>query len=213
MHAIASNDPRLGARESSGAASASGPFVDRIDDLDDGERIRVTSLAALVELFHPSLDVVGEFHPTQAEAMPDVYQSLLAHNDHMTVTVEAWHNSLVDLRVLNEIRQDEHYAREILLTRQRDNRPVQYGVMRIDMTRLPEIVRMEIESQALPLGRILIRRHVLRQVELEKLWGVKPGKFLQDCLEVTSDQELYGRTARILVAGNPAVELLEIVTI
>lgn len=168
--------------------------------------------AALASLFYDSLSTVGEFAPVEAEALPQVYKSLLAHDDHMTVTVEAWHNSLVDVGVLHEVRDGDCYAREILLTRQRDGGVVQYGIMRIDLTGLPEIVRLEIESQALPLGRILIRHHVLRQVELVQLWQVKPAEALRLAMKLDSEEALYGRTARILVEGKPAVELLEIVT-
>ena len=166
---------------------------------------------SLSELFFPTLEELGEFELIEAEDLPDEYQSLLAHHDHMTVTVEAWHNSLVDVRVLKEHRDGDFYARKILLTRQRDSKPVQYGIMRINLSSLPEIVRMEIESQALPLGRIMIRHHLLREVELCKLWRVTPGEELRVQLQVGDEACVYGRTARILVEGDPVVELLEIV--
>ena len=45
----------------------------------------------------------------------------------------------------------------------------------INLADLPEIVKLEIESQALPLGRIMIRHHLLREVELLGLWRVAAG--------------------------------------
>jgi chorismate-pyruvate lyase len=169
------------------------------------------SLTQLAELFYTSLEELGQFTPVTAQQLPTAYQSLLAHNDHMTVTVEAWHNSLVDLQVLEQRRDADSYARKILLALQRDLRPVQLGIMRIQLTHLPEIVRQEIESETLPLGRILIRHHVLRAVELCQLWKITPGAALQAHLRLASDDPIFGRTARILVAGCPVVELLEIV--
>lgn len=168
-------------------------------------------IAQLTELFFDSIDTLGEFQPVESSTLPDAYQSLLAHHDHMTVTLEAWHNSLVDVRVLADQMADDHYARKILLTLQRDSSPVQFGIMRINLAGLPEIVRLEIESQALPLGRIMIRHHLMREVEMCQLWQVKPGKELRLHLQLEDDTPVFGRTARILVAGNPAVELLEIV--
>jgi len=168
-------------------------------------------ISSLPELFFSSPSDLGEFSLIKADDLPDEYQSLLAHHDHMTVTVEAWHNSLVNVRVLKEHRDGHFYARKILLTLQRDNTPVQYGIMRIDLSSLPEIVRMEIESQALPLGRIMIRHHLLREVELCQLWQVKPGEELRVQLQLGDEPCIYGRTARILVEGKPVVELLEIV--
>lgn len=168
-------------------------------------------LDSLTKLFYPSLPELGEFQPISADDLRDEYHSLLAHHDHMTVTVEAWHNSLVDVRVLEEVRQGNDYARKILLTLQRDDKAVQFGLMKINLAGLPEIVRMEIESQALPLGRIMIRHHLMREVELCQLWRVTPGPELRLHLPIEAEEYVYGRTARILVEGRPVVELLEIV--
>ena len=168
-------------------------------------------LDSLIGLFHPARDEIGEFTPISSEDLPPHYRSLLAHQDHMTVTVEAWHNSLVDLQVLDEMQEEGTYSRQILLFRQRDGSPVQFGIMRITLEGLPEIVRMEIESRALPLGRILIRHHLLREVELCQLWEVNPSSQIRSLLKCGVDDPIYGRTARILVYGKPAVELLEVV--
>lgn len=168
-------------------------------------------ISQLVELFYPQVDALGRFEPVAPAELPDAYKSLLAHDDHMTVTVEAWHNSLVDVRVLEEHREADYYARKILLVPQRGESPVQFGIMRINLEGLPEIVRLEIESQALPLGRIMIRHHLMREVELCQLWRVNPGEELRLLLKLDSDEPIYGRTARILVEKEPAVELLEIV--
>ena len=166
---------------------------------------------SLTKRFYPSPSDLGEFSPIKANELPPQFQSLLAHHDHMTVTLEAWHNSLVDVRVLQEQREGDSYARKILLTLQRDGSPVQLGIMRIDLSNLPEIVRMEIESQALPLGRIMIRHHLLREVELCQLWQITPGPDLKSLLHLKDGSTSFGRTARILVDGQPIVELLEIV--
>ena len=166
----------------------------------------------LIELFYPSRDDLGKFFSIEANELPDQYCSLLAHHDHMTVTLEAWHNSLVEIRVLEERRDRNHYARRIVLARQRDGTPVQFGIMQINLAGLPDIVRLEIESQALPLGRVMIRHHLMREVELCQLWRIQPGKQLQHHLHCSDEVQIFGRTARILVEGEPAVELLEIVS-
>lgn len=168
-------------------------------------------IQSLTELFFPSLGDLGEFSLIEASELTDEFQSLLAHDDHMTVTTEAWHNSMVDVRVLKEHRSGDFYARKIILTLQRDGAPVQFGIMRINLAGLPKIVRLEIESQALPLGRIMIRHHLLREVELCQLWRIAPSHELRTLLQLGEEAFVYGRTARILVEGHPVVELLEIV--
>ena len=44
-----------------------------------------------------------------AATMPEPYRGLLAHNEHMTVTVEAYYGAPVDVRVLEAGREDEFY--------------------------------------------------------------------------------------------------------
>jgi chorismate-pyruvate lyase len=169
------------------------------------------SVARLVQLFHENLTDLGHFTPVQAEDLPHDARVLLAHNDHMTVTLEAFHNSLVDVHVLEQTHDESSYSREILLTRQRDDRVVLYGIMRIWLTDLPSEARQEIMAGGVPLGRVLIRHSVLRDVELMTLWQIKPTKYLRDHLNVPPGEGLYGRTAQILVDERPTVQLLEIV--
>jgi len=168
-------------------------------------------IAELASLFFPRLDALGRFEPVTEQALSRAYRSLLAHDDHMTVTIEAIHNSLVDVHVLDVHQDGDVYARKILLTRQKDGAVVLFGIMRMDLSQVDEEVRREIEEKGTPLGRILIRHHVMRHVELDGLYRVAPGDDLQTLLEIGDGTETYGRTARIHVAGRPAVQLLEIV--
>jgi chorismate-pyruvate lyase len=169
-------------------------------------------LATLAGLFYPSTEALGEFAEVAADAMPPAFQTLLAHESHMTVAVEKWHRSPVDVRVLAKLPTDTDYARKILLARKSDGGVVQYGIMRIQYSHLTDAVRREIESEATPLGRVLIQHNVLRKVELFALWKVVPGDELRELLGMKPGQATYGRTALIHVDGEPAVELLEIVT-
>lgn len=170
------------------------------------------SIDKLIERFYSSPDELGIFSPVEADELSPQFRSLLAHHDHMTVTLEAWHNSLVDVHVLEEHLDHDLYSRKIVLARQRDGVPVLFGVIQVNLAGLPDIVRLEIKSQALPLGRIMIRHHLLREVESCQLWRIQPGKELIQHMHCSSEDQLFGRTARILVDGKPAVQLLEIVS-
>lgn len=169
-------------------------------------------LDELAALFYPSTAALGRFEEVSAEEMPPVFQKLLAHNNHMTVTVEGYHRSPVNVQVLDRTLQGDHYSRKILLSRQSDGGVVQYGIVRIDFAQVDPQVRHKIESEGIPLGRVLISHNVLREVELVSLWRIEPGDELRELLGRDRDEVVYGRTALIHVAGEPAVELLEIVT-
>lgn len=168
-------------------------------------------LQTLVGLFYDAPEELGEFHTVAAADMPPDYRTLLAHEHHMTVTVERFHESLVDVRVLRKVVTKNHYAREILLTRQNDGHVVQYGIMRVTLAFLSPAVRQEIEAAETPLGRILINHGVLRSIHLVSLLSVTPAKVLSDLFNSPPGEPTYGRTAMIYCDNEPAIELLEIV--
>jgi hypothetical protein len=64
------------------------------------------------------------------------------------------------------------------------------------------------------LGRILIEHDVLRRIRLDRLWRVTPGPDLAGwlCPDADPPPPTYGRTALIECNGEPAIELVEIVS-
>jgi chorismate-pyruvate lyase len=168
------------------------------------------SASRLATLFYDNLNVLGHFEPILMDRLPEDYRALLAHHDHMTVAMEAFHNSLVNVRALTEWRDETSYARCSLLSRQTDGAVVQFGIMRIWLADLPAAAQEEISSKRAPLGRVLIRHNVLREVELITLWQIEPAEELRRYLELPDSQPIFGRTAQILVDERPTVQLLEI---
>lgn len=171
------------------------------------------SLNDLAGLFYASLAELGRFEQTTAELTPEPYRTLLAHNAHMTVTVEQFHGCKVDVEVLASRKDGLFYSRKILLRRQSDNAVVQFGLVRLNTRFVSDEVRQEIERQQTPLGRVLIEHNVLREVQLRGLFLVHCGADLAHYLAVPPGGAVYGRTALIYCDGDPAVELLEIVTL
>lgn len=168
-------------------------------------------LRVLVDLFYPAWSELGEFTEVEPREAPEPYRRLLAHHEHMTVTVEAEWGAAVDVAVLAVHSTATHYARKIILTRRGDGRVVLFGLVRLNVSFLGVDVRREIESQQTPLGRILIQHNVLRTVRLLSLWRVTPGPDLRRAFGDESLGVCYGRTALIYCNDVPAVELLEIV--
>lgn len=170
-------------------------------------------LQTLVDLFYTDSSEIGTFTQVIPDQMPDAYRTLLAHSSHMTVTLEDFHQSKVDVIVLDRQKTSAHYSRKILLSRQTDQVKVQLGIVRLNTGFLDLDVRKEVESEKTPLGRVLIDHNVLRTVKLLSLWKIEPGLDLIKHLELTSADPVYGRTALIYCNGIPAVELLEIVCV
>ncbi len=167
-------------------------------------------LEELVSLFFEQPDRLGIFSHRSSDQCPAEYRSMLAHESHMTVTVEDRHGGPVDVEILDSYHTETHYVRQIILRRQRDQRPVQYGIVRLALAALQPAVRDEIMAQQTPLGRVLIEHNVLRKVQLNAVWHVACGPRLAGHFDVASQHVTYGRTALIYCDGEPAVELLEI---
>lgn len=168
------------------------------------------SVVRLASLFFDELAEVGQFEAVAPDALPAEYRRLLAHNEHMTVTLEEFYNGQLDVRPLAEWRDESSYARNSLLARKSDGRILQFGIMRIWLDDLPAEAVHEITIKKLPLGRVLIDRNVLREVELITLWRIKPGPVLRQLVPGITNQPIYGRSAQILVDERPTVQMLEI---
>ena len=180
------------------------PFSENIEPVD-------VELGDLIALFYDDPVELGVFSDVVADDMPQPYRDLLAHNHHMTVTVERHHDSAVDVQVLDTMTAGDCYARKILLNRQSDGGVVQFGIVRLHFEFFSPEVRREIEGQGKPLGRILIQHDVMRQVRLLNLYRVNAGPALATAMGFEPGVECFGRTAIIFCNGAPAIELLEIV--
>jgi hypothetical protein len=150
-----------------------------------------------------------EFVP--GTAVPPPYHGLLVHEHHMTVTVESFYKSLVDVRILVRHQTADDYARKILLVLQSDGRVVQFGIMRIILRYCSPVVQAAILAGQTPLGRILIEHDVLRRIEPTAYLRVTPGRAMMEWFGLAERQTTYGRLAYIHCNERPAVELLEIV--
>lgn len=167
-------------------------------------------VAALFAQFPPA-DDLPRYEFVSPAAVPEPYHGLLVHNHHMTVTVEAHHGGLVDVRVLARRHHGNSYARKILLALQGTGKIVQFGIVRINLDFCSPAVREEIVAAGTPLGRVLIRHNVLRRIELTGFLKVDCGPKQMAWFGRTGEATTYGRLGYIFCDNRPAVELLEVV--
>jgi chorismate-pyruvate lyase len=164
----------------------------------------------LFALFPPD-EYLRAYEFVEADRLPEPERSLLAHEHHMTVTVEQHFGSLVDVRVLEHKLEGDSYARKILLPLQSDGRIVLFGLVRIHLQFCSQQVRDEILARDKPLGRILIEHDVLRRIEPTAYLRVIPGPEMLTWFGLAKPEPCYGRLAIIHCDHQPAIELLEIV--
>ena len=167
------------------------------------------TLDQLYSLFPDSPDRPEAIEIAPGE-VPQPYHRLLVHTHHMTVAVEEFFRSPVDVRVLECCQRGNEYARKILLAAQSSGRIVQFGLVRIDLGVCPEAVRNEIVEGKTPLGRVLIRHNMLRRIEPLAYLRVALDAEMAGWFGVAPGSTTYGRVGVIFTGDQPAVEVLEI---
>lgn len=167
-------------------------------------------LDALLSLFPQDEPLINSAEHVPSSQTPEPYKQMLVHDHHMTVTMESYHRTSVDVRVLDRQLDGDTYARKILLLRSGTNEVVQFGIVRFHLQYVTDEVRAEILAGETPLGRVLINHNVLRHIDLGAILRITAGPGLASLLQMEPGQATYGRLATIFCNHQPAVDLLEI---
>lgn len=172
----------------------------------------IIELEQLVSLFPETehAPLYKEARHIAREAAPEPYHRMLVHEHHMTVTMESYHDCKVEVEVLESRFVDDLYCRKILLRNDVTKKVVQFGIVRFNFGFVTDAVREEIESQKIPLGRVLIQHNVLRHIDLGAIIELKAGAGLAHYLQMEDGTTTYGRMATIFCDGLPAVDLFEV---
>lgn len=199
-----------------GSAGAGLPETKHITPTRDADEMR-----RLYALFGDAAETVPEAEAVQTPEVPEPFRTLLSHERHMTVTLEAFLGSPVNVQALETRRDGDDYARKILLTDSRTGSVVQFGIMRFNLALVDARTRDRIVEAKIPLGRILIEHGVMRSISTHALLIIHPDAAMRHAFNMNgstngaasvaaADEPVYGRLATIFCDGEPAVELLEV---
>jgi chorismate-pyruvate lyase len=147
--------------------------------------------------------------PIARDDVPAPFDLLLAHTRHMTTTLGSFHGREVSLRVLREQVDDDHYAREILLTLGAEGPVVEYGIARVNFAHASPEIRAQVLEKRTPLGDILIAHDVLRTIRPR--WFFRFPGDAEVATHFGPTGVVYGRVGTIYFEDAPAIELLEVV--
>lgn len=167
-------------------------------------------LKSLTDLFPDKRTLIASAEHIPSALTPEPYKRMLVHGQHMTVTMEDFHQSAVDVRVIDKRLDGEMYSRKILLTKSGTDFVVQFGIVRFNFEYVTRSVRDEILAGQTPMGRVLINHNVLRHIDLGAILQISAGPALADYLQMKQDGVTYGRLATIFCNKRPAVDLLEV---
>jgi chorismate-pyruvate lyase len=167
-------------------------------------------LQSLIDMFPDAEPLLADAEHVASQTLPEPYRRMLAHNHHMTVTMESYHRCPVDVRILERRLDGDFYNRKIVLLKHGTDHVVQFGLVRFDLSYVTQAVRDEIIAGEKPLGRVLIDHNVLRHIDLGAVLRITAGSALAECLQMPEGGVTYGRLATIFCNRHPAVDLLEI---
>ena len=98
-------------------------------------------LQSLLDVFPQPEPMLTDAEHVASETRPEPYRRMLAHNHHMTVTMESYHNCRVDVRILDRKLDGDFYSRKIVLLKSGTDRVVQFGIGAVDLSYVTPVVR------------------------------------------------------------------------
>jgi hypothetical protein len=172
-------------------------------DSTKGWRARpVQSWTALLQRFYArsglSLPAIEELKGAE---VPSPYQSLLVHSWDMTPTLARFYGQPLRLRVFGREHEHNIYKREVILWLTDDGRPVEYGVIRIHLDRLPLSAQRLILQEERPLGDILQGESIPHLSWPQAFFRLKADAHTGSALALSRPSLLYGRR-NVLLDGS-----------
>lgn len=147
------------------------------------------------------------------DQIPEPYRSLLVHERDMTLTLETHHDTRVALRTLASFREGRCYVRKVLLVDESSGRPVEMGVIEIDLEAFSSPVQDRILSNREPLGRVLRESGVDYLSRPQAFLAVDPNPELLGIFWMKEPRTLYGRQTELTLGGQNVGDVVEILPV
>jgi chorismate-pyruvate lyase len=147
----------------------------------------------LGEFYRRSGVALPVFERIDGAEVPEPWRTLLVHERDMTPTLETHHAGDIHIEVLGRERRGDVYFREVILRLDRDDRAVEFGANRIDLSLLPAVVRRLVLQEQLPFGHILKAHDIAHSGRPDAFFRVESDALMNRAFGLTGRQVLYGR--------------------
>ena len=127
------------------------------------------------------------------QQLPEPYKTLLVHETDMTSTLEKYHDQKLRLHILRRRLEGEEYSRQVLLVTERDQKPVEFGAIKINLQHFSEEVRQQILEERRPLGAILYDEKIPYISRPIAFIQVTPDAIMKRVLGLGDNILLFGR--------------------
>ncbi len=134
-----------------------------------------------------------EIEQIRGEEMPEPYRSLLVHQHDMTPTLEKFHGGKIHVHVLRREQRNGFYFREVVLEKDDDDAPVEFGAIKINLSLFEPKARQLILGEREPLGHILADCAVVHSSRPKAYLKLLADDLIGQTLRVGPRTTLYGR--------------------
>jgi hypothetical protein len=134
--------------------------------------------------------------------MPQPYRGLLVHNGDMTSRLAAFFGGDIVLEVLHREHTPDAYRREVVLHIEKNDLPVEYGAIEIDLSAFDGELRQLILEQHLPLGGLLNRFGIRYHSEPKGFIRLGADATMQRVFQAPDATQFYGRCNVLLGEGD-----------
>ena len=179
---------------------------------DSSRRHEFSSPLFPLDQFYESAGLaLPRFKQLDGREMLEPYRGLLVHNGDMTPALENHYRKTIHIHLLQARRKKTEYSREVVLLLNGDNRPVEFGAIRINLELFNKKAREEIVEAHIPLGTILREYNIVHTSSPRAYLQVKSDGVINNALELPRATALFGRRNTLSTpAGEPLAEIVEI---
>ncbi len=146
--------------------------------------------------------MLPSFELVEAEKMPEPYRRLLVHNGDMTSRLENFHDGNIVLEVLHREHTEKAYRREVVLHIEKNNLPVEYGAIEIQLDAFAPQLRELIIEGRLPLGGLLNRYNIKYRSQPKAFFRLGSDAEMNAIFGATDAHAFYGRSNELLGEGD-----------
>jgi chorismate-pyruvate lyase len=172
----------------------------------------------IASMLHPLSDfysdagtALPDLEPIDGSQMPQPYRRLLVHAADMTPTLETFCGDRIHLKRLKVRRAGDELHREVALVTDRDEKPMEFGAIRIHLDRFSDEATAAILEGRIPLGTILHQYAIDHHSKPRAFFSLAADPLIASALGVAVGSRLYGRHNVLYnSAEQPLAEVVEI---
>ncbi|MGF1448889.1 MAG: hypothetical protein ACFB20_05685 [Opitutales bacterium] len=147
----------------------------------------------LAGFFRRRQEAFPKLRQVPASDLPEHFRYLLDHDSDMTSKLESFHASAIGLLLLHQHSEAPWLEREVVLFRESDQAPVEYGAIAICLQALPEKGQEAVRAARMPFGAILRECEVEYRSHPSRFFEGEAGGSIAESLQVAAGTPTWGR--------------------